>query len=62
MKGCKEVSKESLSLKRGKTMPIYYDMENKEVNTSGVGEFVTELIRPNEEEEIEKAVCRWLWM
>lgn len=61
MKGCKEVAIESQKLKRGQTMPIYYDLSNSTVNTDGFGDMVTELIRPNTEEEIERAVNRWLW-
>lgn len=62
MKGLEEVARESQSLKRGQTLAIYYDLSNSEVNTLGIGDKVTDLIRPNTEEEIRRAVNRWLWM
>ena len=62
MKGLEKVASESQEIKRGQRMAIYYDLSNSTVNTDGFGDMVTELIRPNTEEEIEKAVNRWLWM
>ena len=62
IKGLEEVARESENLNRCSVLPIYYDMADGRVNTEGVGDYVTDLIRPNTEEEIEMAVKRWLWM
>ena len=61
MKGIEEVARESENIKRGQTMAIFFDLSTSTVNTDGIGDMVTELIRPNAEEEIERAVKRWMW-
>ena len=58
MKNLKEVSEKS---KKGRT-PIYYSHEDQAVYTEkGPGRFyVTDLIRENSEEEIERTIRRWM--
>lgn len=60
MKNLKEVARES---EKGVT-PIFYSIKEDAVYTSDGGGryYVTDLIRPNTEEEIIEAVKRWLAM
>lgn len=64
MKGLKEVSKKSQTIKQRDLeswLPIYYNFKTDTVYTSeGEGRhFVTKLIRENTPEEIAEAVERW---
>lgn len=62
--GMTAVKSQAIGRGNRKTMPIYYSiMEDAIYTTPGTGRYkVTELIRPNTEEEIKQAVNRWLAM
>ena len=65
MKGLKAIAKKSQNITSRQTwMPLYYSIsEQKAYTTDGNGrQFVTYLINPNTEKDIENAITRWLYL
>ena len=64
MKNLKEISQKTQAIDPKHPMPLYYSIKNKEVYTNpGAGRFfVTNLINPNQPEDIKEVVDRWLRM